>query len=476
MNPRFTILLLSLSLGPLVGQGGKNETALDRYVRKPDPAYRHDLVKSVKGEGFTMHVLELTSQQFLTEKEVDRPIWKHWLMVYCPDKVEFTTGLLIIGGGNNNSKAPEKPEAFPAGIAVQTKTVVADLRTVPSEPLVFAGETRRRSEDSIIAYTWDKYLRTGDEKWPLRLPMTKSAVRAMDAVQSFCSSPDGGRAKVEEFVVTGGSKRGWTTWTTAAVDKRVTAIMPVVIDMLNVEPSFIHHWRVYGFWAPAVGDYVENGIMDWQGSQQYRNLMKIEEPYEYRDRLTMPKFILNSTGDQFFVPDSSQFYFKDLKGEKYLRYVPNTEHGVTRRSDAAQSLAVYYESIVRNWKRPEFSWTIASDGTIEVKTKDKPSAVRVWSATNPNARDFRLDKIGPAYRSEPLAEKSPGVYSARAPKPASGFTAYFVELTFTTPGGSSWKFTTDVKVTPDEYPFPAPVAALPAGAIPLKKNTKAGAN
>ena len=45
-----------------------------------------------------------------------------------------------------------------------------------------------------------------------------------------------------------------STWTTAAVDKRVVAIVPIVIDMLNIVPSFKHHFAAYGFWAPAVGD------------------------------------------------------------------------------------------------------------------------------------------------------------------------------------------------------------------------------
>ena len=40
----------------------------------------------------------------------------------------------------------------------------------------------------------------------------------------------------------------------------------------------------------------------------------------------MPKFIMNASGDQFFLPDSSQFYFDDLTGDKYLRYVPNADH------------------------------------------------------------------------------------------------------------------------------------------------------
>jgi PhoPQ-activated pathogenicity-related protein len=183
----------------------------------------------------------------------------------------------------------------------------------------------------------------------------------------------------------------------------------------------------------------------------------------------MPKFIVNSAGDQFFLPDSSQFYFKDLKGEKYLRYVPNSDHGVTRRTDAAESMLAYYEAILRNWKRPEFSWTVAQDGTIEVRTKERPAAVRLWSATNPAARDFRLERIGPAYRSETLTEKAPGVYAARPAEPEKGFTAYFIELTYPTPGGSNWKFTTDVKVTPDRYPFPPPAVKLPLGAIPEKK-------
>jgi PhoPQ-activated pathogenicity-related protein len=190
--------------------------------------------------------------------------------------------------------------------------------------------------------------------------------------------------------------------------------------------------------------------------------MKLVEPYEYRGRLTMPKFIVNSAGDQFFLPDSWQFYWNDLKGEKYLRYVPNTDHGVTRRSDAADSLATYYASIINNWKRPEFAWSVAKDGTITVKAQDKPLAVKLWQANNPDARDFRLEKIGPAYKSTDLTEAAPNLWIVKAPAVEKGFTAYFVELTFPAPEGMQWKFTTGVKVMPDVYPFPAPQFAKPA--------------
>jgi PhoPQ-activated pathogenicity-related protein len=324
---------------------------------------------------------------------------------------------------------------------------------IPNQPLTFKGETKGRVEDSLIAYTWDKYLRGGDDQWPARLPMTKAAVRAMDTVTAFCATDAGGKVAVNKFVVSGASKRGWTTWTTAAADKRVVAIIPLVIDLLNIQPSFEHHWRVYGFWAPAIKDYEQMNIMDWSRHPRYHELMKIVEPYEYRDRLTMPKMMINATGDQFFIPDSWQFYWDDLKGEKYIRYVPNADHSL-RKSDAVATLQAYYSSIIDKRERPKLSWKVEKDGTIRVKTQTQPEVVKLWHATNPDARDFRLEKIGAAWKETPLSPKSSGVYEAKVPPPAKGFTAYMIELTYANGGKHPLKVTTGVKVTPDTLPFP----------------------
>ena len=64
--------------------------------------------------------------------------------------------------------------------------------------------------------------------------------------------------------------------------------------------------------------------------------MKIEDPYsylspeydkKYQSRLSIPKYIINSSGDDFFVPDSSKFYFNKLPGnQNYIRYLPNSMH------------------------------------------------------------------------------------------------------------------------------------------------------
>ena len=124
-----------------------------------------------------------------------------------------------------------------------------------------------------------------------------------------------------------------------------------------------HHYAAYGFWAPSVGNYTAFHLMDWDGTPEYKALLKIEEPYQYRKRFTMPKFIVNAAGDQFFLPDSSQFYFNDLPGVKYLRYVPNADHSL-KGSDAYQTLLACYNAVINQLPLPQFTWTVEKDGTM----------------------------------------------------------------------------------------------------------------
>jgi PhoPQ-activated pathogenicity-related protein len=449
LRRRFVSLLLATACWAVAA-----ETALDRYVKKADPTYAYKVVDTLEGEGYTAYVIELTSQTWRKESEVDRTVWKHWLTIVKPDKVAHTTGYLFITGGSIRDRAPARAKPEFIDIALTTNSVAAELQDVPNEPLQFSDVQGTKNEDGIIAYTWMKYMTTGDENWPLRLPMTKAAVRALDTITDVMAKPESGGVKVEKFVVSGGSKRGWTAWTTAAVDKRVAAIVPASIDLLNLQKSFEHHWKVYGFFAPAVKDYVAAGVMDRMGTKEFQKLMEIEEPYHYRDRLTMPKFLIQGAGDQFFLPDSSRFYFDDLKGEKYLRYVPNADHSL-RGSDARDSMTAFYESFLKGTPRPKFSWTFEKNGDIRVTSKDKPSAVKLWQATNPEKRDFRIETLGPKFTGSDLADQGGGVYVAKVGAPEKGWTAYLVELTFPSGGKYPFKFTTAVRVNPDTEPFPA---------------------
>jgi len=430
--------------------GNTPPTTLDAYVAAPDDAYGWDLVATHAVDGARAFVLDLRSQSWRSSEEVDRTVWRHWLTIVRPNVVKHRTGFLYITGGANGDEAPgEAPERF-VRMANDTGSVIAVLNMVPNQPITFAGESSGRKEDSLIAYTWDKFLKGGEDEWLARYPMTKSAVRAMDAITELLDGPAGGGIAVNDFVVAGGSKRGWTTWTTAAVDDRVVAIVPIVIDLLNVVPSFVHHWRAYGFWAPAVGDYKTNGIMEWMGHPRYDQLIHLVEPYSYRDRMTLPKLTLNATGDQFFLPDSSQFYWDDLPDVKYQRYVPNTDHGLGG-SDATETMTAFYFAVLNGIDLPKYDWRV-KDNRIIVKSSHEPASVKFWQATNPDARDFRKDIIGEAYAPTELARSRSGKYVAQIERPEAGWTAGFVELTFDIGAPYPFKCSTQVLVWPNEYP------------------------
>jgi PhoPQ-activated pathogenicity-related protein len=170
----------------------------------------------------------------------------------------------------------------------------------------------------------------------------------------------------------------------------------------------------------------------------------------------MPKFEIFGAGDQYFLPDSSQFYFKDLPGVKYMCCVPNADHSLNY--DAYFDIWAYYQALVTNLPLPQFSWSLQSSNTVRVLATDPPDAVNLWQAVNPASRDFRLVTIGAAWQSTPLTDQGGGVYLGAVSTPAQGWKAFFVELTYNRTGSGllPMKFTTQVYVLPDTLPYTWP--------------------
>ena len=462
------------------------QTALDTYVAKADPfstvglGSTYNVVNTIVDPInmpplYTAHVIDMTSQRWRDLSEVDRIDWQHYMTVYTPNLTppgSFSNfGALVIGGGNNGGAPPGADPALGA-LAALTGSVVTSLRTVPNEPLTFTGDPfGPRREDEIIAKTFRNFLDGGDDEWPLLLPMVKSAVRAMDTVQDFLPTVIGASDVPDEFFVTGGSKRGWTTWLTAAVDSRVTAIAPAVIDVLNMDESMLHHKQFYdgvttaisGGYSAWVHDYTDLGIFDELSTPTAQPLLDIVDPYEYRDRLTMPKYLVNSTGDEFFVPSSAQFYVDDLLGQTYLRYVPNTGHGLN--ADADDSIFTFYQAILAGTALPEFSWSLVGDNAIQVDTVDAPIAVNLWQATNPVENDFRNAVVGLPWTSSALVDQGGGVFVGSVPIPATGATGFMIELIYASPFASDFKFTTQIRVLTPEGELPTLSWIDPAGGM-----------
>ncbi len=435
-------------------------TALDDYVAAPDNSFAWRVAGRRERAGCQELFIDLTSQSWRTEGEVDRTVWKHRLTIIVPNDCKTDTALLFITGGSNRDQQPNGANGLILQTAIATRSVVAELRNVPNQPLSLMGEDEERYEDNLLAASWNRFLATNDPTWIAQLPMTKSAVAAMTAVQEVLEAEAahevgdaGDWPRVSKFVVSGASKRGWTTWLAAAVDRRVVGVAPIVIDLLNIEPSMRHHRNSYGAWSKALGDYERQGLADKLGSESTKPIVAIVDPYVYRDRLTMPKCIINASQDEFFLPDSSRYYFDELSGDKYLSYTPSAGHGLAG-SNALDTLIAFHASMVHDLPRPTVTWTGDHSATEHfVSVSAKPIDAFVYRAVNAKARDFRLPALGPAFKATKITPDAEGHYRVKVEAPPTGYAATFVRFSFDIGAPRPFRISTPVWVTPDTEPF-----------------------
>lgn len=408
---------------------------LKGYVSTPDSSYGYEIVATESRPDAEVHVLKLHSQTW-------RGIpWWHWLTVVVPKDLKHPgTALLLVDGGNT-----DHPDVPPKGgtelqvlaqVATTTGTVTASVSQVPNQPL-FEG----KNEDEIIAYTYDQYLRSGEEDWPLLFPMVKSATAAMTAVQDVVKAKH--TATIEGFVLTGGSKRGWTSWLAAAADSRVKAIAPFVIDTLNMAAQSPQQYKTYGGYSVEVEDYTGYDLQTRMATPEGQKLLGMVDPYAYRDALTQPKMIVLGTNDPYWTVDAANYYFDDLKGEKHLYYQANTAHDTNLQGIG--TLSEFYRRVAEGKPYPEVSWQQENPNTLQVRWDQTGGEALLWTAQSPN-RDFRTS----TFVSTPLSGE--GETTATVPTPETGWTAYYVEVRYTGDLGLSYGATTKMTVLPDTYP------------------------
>ena len=394
---------------------------LAAYVAKPDDSFEWRVRARYEFQGTEILELDLHSQLW---RDI---LWKHKLFLIKPAKLaDPEHALLIIGGGrwrpryDDESVPSELPDgaAIFATIATELQSVVAVLGQVPFQPLF------ERNEDQLIAYTFDQYLRSNDTDWPLLLPMVKSAVRALDATNE--AAEEEWRVAPERFTVLGGSKRGWTTWLLAAVDKRVTALAPAVFDALNMEPHFAHQTATWGAPSEAIQPYTDLNLHEVLGSDAGAALRGIVDPFEYRAAITQPKLVVLATNDRFFPPDSASLYWKALEGPEYLLYLPNNEHSISDYGRLIPALRALHASAGSGPPLPALEWEYRwlDDGvTLCVGSNPEPVRVRLWTALSPD-RDFR----DAAWREE--RNTADGPYAFRVVRRESNYVAVFAEAVF----------------------------------------------
>jgi PhoPQ-activated pathogenicity-related protein len=208
-------------------------------------------------------------------------------------------------------------------------------------------------------------------------------------------------------------------------------------------------------------------------TEEGKALLQVVDPYAYRDRYTMPKLILNATGDQFFTTDSSRFYYADLPGPKWLRYTPNTDH--KQSDDTIIKALSWIDDILDNKTSQRIDWAMAENGLLWIWPSARPKAVKLWQATNLQTRDFRLEKIGSVWTGQDLTPWEPvvlssfptgdglqelapmpnGSYVGVVSPPPAGWKAFLIEATFDTAGvlEPDQVYSTGVQIIPDTLPF-----------------------
>jgi PhoPQ-activated pathogenicity-related protein len=391
------------------------------YVKKPDPTFTWHFKRTIELPQGEIHELNLVSQ---TWQEIP---WEHVLHLYMPKGVKPNSTIFLY---NQGGKPSEASTGFGMEISRRMGVPCAILYGIPNQPL-FEG----KKEDALIAETFVRYLKTKDENWPLLFPMVKSMVRAMDALQEVTEKKLGWKKPAEKFIVSGGSKRGWTTWLTGAVDPRVKAIAPLVIDTLNMQDQMAHQLKSFGAYSAMIKDYTERGLVPLPDTDEARKLWKMIDPYSYRDRLKMPKMIINGGNDPYWTVDALNLYWNDLVGDRWVLIVPNAGHdlqqqlgdGKRDRERLMNGLAAFVRHQVKDNPMPKLTWKHDdADGKLRLKVESTtaPKGARFWVAHS-LTRDFRK-----AVWKEQTVKLDDGSVVGEVERPEKGFVVFYAELDF----------------------------------------------
>ena len=359
--------------------------ALQSYVNRPEPDFAWEVVRRTETDNGRLLELRLTSQKW------HDIVWEHAVEIFEPAKLEYPQhALLFVTGGNLPPQGPDQGTLQMGSFLTRhSGTRVVVLHQVPNQPLF-----DNRREDDLITETWLKYLQTGDETWPLLFPMVKSAVKTMDAVQQL--SADEFDQRIEKFVITGASKRGWTSWLTPVADSRVIATAPIVIDVLNFRAQMNHQLETWGKFSDQIIDYSSKGlIVTGDESPREEQLRLMMDPFTYRQQLTLPKLLVNGTNDPYWVCDAMKCYWPDLSGPRYALQIPNAGHSLNGGKELALSaVAAFTRHMASGRPLPELDWIITPDASsvrLQMTASAHPLAARFWSAHSSDL-DFRDER------------------------------------------------------------------------------------
>lgn len=332
----------------------QSTSALARYLARP---HKPRLI-SESGSSF--------ARQLVVESQVWKGIpWQHHVTVVGlehPGDFLF----LEVTGGDANPVDIERARM----VSERLKCAVAVLFNIPNQPIW------ELTEDDLIAHTFVEAIDSDDETWPLLFPMVQSVIGTLDVLEKLLGHPF-------RTLVTGASKRGWTSWLAGASgDPRIVAIMPRVIEMLNVPDQLAGQLQEWGHYSPMLEPYTSRGLMERVKTEQGRRLALEVDPFTHRELISVPTYIVAGSNDPYWTVDAARHYLSSLNHEAHLLVIPNEGHNMGDRSSELHGSLEFAGKLMRNEPRQHLDWNVqgnkvtlsASEGHVDWYVASGPDA------------------------------------------------------------------------------------------------------
>jgi len=484
---------------------------IDEYVNRPEPVFTwNDTGARVRplifgGMGYVINVTSLSWLNTSIVSGDNGAVWSHQVVVVVPKVLKTNTSIIYLTGDCSNPSLPKPDDEellVVARAAEKAGAIGVVVHQIPNCPLVFASDPaqRRRGEDALIAWSWRDFLNdpSRSPERLVRLPMVKAAYQCMRAVEEFTrkeglGSPDG-------WVVSGASKRGWTTWMVGAAYAgcpscpKVAGLAPLVPIVPDIHAEVHRQWKSYNGFTFAFKDYVDAGIIAQIDSDAFEELGQIVDPKYYAQRLAaLPKVVVDSSDDEFMQFDWTEIWRSAFEENTRLLIAPNSEHSLaTGLPSLVPTLAATVASIAQGVPLPSFTSTHDNTTggirvTLPAGSPFTKVVLRHAETLSKTRRDFRWVRLadnetspcklpevhlhkpvfggncvvpivwhGKTLKPQHVTEDGETVFVGIPPEPKAGhWTGYYVEVYFKAAvDDGELMFTSTGHVWPDTLPFP----------------------
>jgi PhoPQ-activated pathogenicity-related protein len=213
----------------------------------------------------------------------------------------------------------------------------------------------------------------------------------------------------------------------------VIAIIPIVIDTLNIQRQMQYQVETWGDWSPSIHDYTDRNLFNLESGNSdvfLQRLWKMIDPYFYRSRITIPKLLVHATNDPYWTVDASQNYWNELLGPKYLLTLSNVGHDLgSKQLNSLTTIIPFAKNVFQGGAWHNMQWKFSESGAkyvVTVSSELPVKSAKIWTAKS-NTKMFRAAKWDSV--PLPLSENdSTNPIVAEIEKPSEGHIAFYVEI------------------------------------------------